>query len=132
MELVVFVFTQLFIRFQTGSVGTLSSDRVVIEPNALRGIALPGPKGTYTLDRFSALRVEFRSGPRAAGRSGWWAERTGVAGRQARDAGHRARADRGRSRPYGGAGIRRAPQAACPWKRWGRRKRGRRKPKRPS
>ena len=63
MELVVFVFTQLFIRFQTGSVGTLSSDRVVIEPNALRGIALPGRKGTYTLDRFSALRVEFRSGP---------------------------------------------------------------------
>ena len=63
MELVVFVFTQLFIRFQTGSVGTLSSDRVVIEPNALLGIALPGPKGTYTLDRFSALRVEFRSGP---------------------------------------------------------------------
>src|SRR5439155_26677034 len=63
MELVVFVFTQLFIRFQTGSVGTLSSDRVVIEPNALLGIALPGPKGMYTLDRFSALRVEFRSGP---------------------------------------------------------------------
>ena len=63
MELVVFVFTRLFIRFQTGSVGTLSSDRVVIEPNALLGIALPGPKGTYTLDRFSALRVEFRSGP---------------------------------------------------------------------
>jgi len=63
MELVVFVFTQLFIRFQTGSVGTLSSDRVVIEPNALLGIALPGPKGTYTLDRFSALRVEFRFGP---------------------------------------------------------------------
>jgi len=63
MELVVFVFTRLFIRFQTGSVGTLSSDSVVIEPNALLGIVLPGPKGTYTLDRFSALRVEFRSGP---------------------------------------------------------------------
>jgi len=63
MELVVFVFTRVFIRFQTGSVGTLSSDSVVIEPNALLGIVLPGPKGTYTLDRFSALRVEFRSGP---------------------------------------------------------------------
>jgi len=35
----------------------------VIEPNVLLGIALPGPKGTYTLDRFSAVRVEFRSGP---------------------------------------------------------------------
>ena len=63
MELVVLVFTRLFVRFQTGSVGTLSSDRVVIEPNVLLGIALPGPKGTYTLDRFSAVRVEFRSGP---------------------------------------------------------------------
>jgi len=63
MELVVFVFTRLFVRFQTGSVGTLSSDRVVIEPNVLLGIALPGPKGTYALDRFSAVRVEFRSGP---------------------------------------------------------------------
>ena len=63
MELVAFVFTRLFVRFQTGSVGTLSSDRVVIEPNVLLGIALPGPKGTYTLDRFSAVRVEFRSGP---------------------------------------------------------------------
>jgi len=31
----------------------------------LLGIALPGPKGAYTLDRFSAVRVEFRSGPSA-------------------------------------------------------------------
>jgi len=63
MELVVFVFTRLFVRFQTGSVGTLSSDCVVVDPNVLLGIPLPGPKGTYTLDRFSAVRVEFRSGP---------------------------------------------------------------------
>ena len=60
--LVAFVFTRLFVRFQLGSVGTLSSDRVVVEPNVLLGVALPGPKGTYTLDRFSAVRVEFRSG----------------------------------------------------------------------
>jgi hypothetical protein len=62
-ELMVLGFTRLFVEFQTGSVGTLSSDRVVIEPNVLLGIPLPGPKGTYTLDRFSAVRVEFRSGP---------------------------------------------------------------------
>lgn len=63
MELVVFVFTRVFVRFQEGSVGVLTSDRVVIEPNVLLGIALPGPKGTYALDRFSGVRVEFRSGP---------------------------------------------------------------------
>jgi hypothetical protein len=63
IEVVAFVFTRIFVRFQQGSVGTLSSDRVVIEPNVLLGISLPGPKGTYALDRFSAVRVEFRSGP---------------------------------------------------------------------
>src|SRR5262249_8274151 len=63
MEMIVLGFTRMFIRFQEGSVGTLSSDRVVIEPNVLLGIPLPGPKGTYQLDRFSAVRVEFRSGP---------------------------------------------------------------------
>ena len=53
----------MFVRFQEGSIGTLSSDRVVIAPNAVLGVPLPGPKGTYLLDRFSAVRVEFRSGP---------------------------------------------------------------------
>src|SRR5262249_11803784 len=63
MELLVLYFTRVFMRFQEGSIGTLSSDRVVIEPNVLLGVRLPGPSGTYTLDRFSAVRVEFRSGP---------------------------------------------------------------------
>jgi len=63
MELLVLFFTRVFIKFQDGSVGTLSSDRIVIEPNVLLGISLPGPNGTYSLDRFSAVRVEFRSGP---------------------------------------------------------------------
>lgn len=61
-ELTVFGFTRLFVRYQEGSVGTLASDRVVIAPNVLLGITLPGPKGTYALDRFSAVRVEFRPG----------------------------------------------------------------------
>jgi hypothetical protein len=61
-ELIVFGFTRVFIRFQEGSVGTLTSDQVVIAPNVLLGIVLPGPNGTYALDRFSAVRVEFRSG----------------------------------------------------------------------
>jgi hypothetical protein len=61
-ELIVFGFTRVFVRYQEGSAGTLTSDRVMIAPNVLLGIALPGPKGTYTLDRFSAVRVEFRPG----------------------------------------------------------------------
>ena|SRR5688572_11797852 len=61
VELLVVGFTLVFIKAQEGSAGTLSSDRIVIEPNILLGIALPGPKGAYMLDRFSAVRVEFRS-----------------------------------------------------------------------
>ncbi|MGN6392123.1 MAG: hypothetical protein ACTHM9_07735 [Gemmatimonadales bacterium] len=61
-EVVVFGFTRVFIRFQEGSVGTLTADQVVVAPNVLLGIVLPGPSGTYALDRFSAVRVEFRSG----------------------------------------------------------------------
>jgi hypothetical protein len=62
-ELIVVGFTRLFVRYQEGSVGTLTSDQVVIAPNVLLGIPLPGPRGTYALDRFSAVRVEFRPGP---------------------------------------------------------------------
>jgi hypothetical protein len=58
-----FFFTRLFFRFQTGSAGTLSVDRVVIRPNKLLWFSLPGPTGTYTLDQFSAVRIEFSSGP---------------------------------------------------------------------
>jgi hypothetical protein len=58
-----FYFTRLFIRFQTGSAGTLSADRVVIQPNKLLWFSLPGPVGTYTLDRFSSVRVAFSMGP---------------------------------------------------------------------
>ena len=73
-------FTRLLIRFQTGSAGTLSVDRVVIRPNKILGFTLPGPAGTYTLEMFSAVRVEFRAGPYSRtykeGRTrwcGWWA-----------------------------------------------------------
>jgi hypothetical protein len=61
VALLVVGFTLVLINAQEGSAGTLSSDRIVIEPNILLGIALPGPKGAYMLDRFSAVRVEFRS-----------------------------------------------------------------------
>ena len=63
MELVALYFTRIFVNFQDGSVGTLFPDHVVIEPNVLLGVPLPGPKGRYALDRFSAVRVQFWSGP---------------------------------------------------------------------
>jgi len=70
MELVVLVFTRTFVRFQTGSVGTLFPDRIEIESNVLLGIPLPGPKGTYALDHFSAVRVELWPGPIGPGQGG--------------------------------------------------------------
>jgi hypothetical protein len=58
VEVLVLSLTRVLVKAQEGSVGTLSSDRVVIEPNLLFGLTLPGPRGTYTLDRFAAVRVE--------------------------------------------------------------------------
>jgi len=63
IELVVAGFTLVFVRQQEGSAGLLSSDRIEVEPNVLFGISLPGPRGSYRLDQFVAVRVEFRSGP---------------------------------------------------------------------
>jgi hypothetical protein len=71
-EAMVAGFTGIFVRHQEGSRGTLFRDRVTVEPNAVLGIPLPGPRGTYVLDRFQAVLVEFRPGrpstdPNAAG-----------------------------------------------------------------
>ena len=63
IELFVLVFTRLLIKHQEGSVGTLSPDRVDVEANVLFGVPLPGPNGSYPLNQFAAVRVEFRSGP---------------------------------------------------------------------
>jgi hypothetical protein len=62
-ELMVLGFTRVFFKYQEGSIGTLSRDRIDIESNAVLGLSLPGPRGGYALNRFSAIRVEFRSGP---------------------------------------------------------------------
>jgi hypothetical protein len=56
-------FIRVFVRFQSGSVGTITKDRIVIHPNVLYGIRLPGPQpGEYAAQRFSAVRVEMMSG----------------------------------------------------------------------
>ena len=61
-EALVAGFTVVFIRHQEGSRGTLFRDRVTVEPNAGLGVPLPGPRGSYALDRFRGVEVEFRSG----------------------------------------------------------------------
>jgi hypothetical protein len=63
VEAMVLGITRLFLRFQSGSIGTVYRDRVEVEPNALLGVPLHGPSGTYARERFSAVRVEFMIGP---------------------------------------------------------------------
>jgi hypothetical protein len=47
-----------------GSAGTLTADEVIIErAPALFGLRFPGASGRFSLDRFSAVRVEEASGP---------------------------------------------------------------------
>jgi len=62
-EAMVVGFTLVFVRHSSGSLGILYRDRVEIEPNAVWGIGLPGPVGTYAIDRFDGVRVEFVVGP---------------------------------------------------------------------
>jgi hypothetical protein len=71
-EAVVAGFTVIFLRHQEGSRGTLFPDRLEIEPNAVLGVPLPGPRGVYPLTQFRGVQVEFRPGavstsPNAAG-----------------------------------------------------------------
>jgi hypothetical protein len=71
-EVVTAGFTVIFLRYQEGSRGTVFPDRVEIEPNAVLGVPLPGPRGVYPLSRFRSVQVEFRPGaasasPNAAG-----------------------------------------------------------------
>jgi hypothetical protein len=63
VEIVVLGFSRIFFRYQQGSTGTLFADHVEVNANELLGFQLPGPKGTYALDRFSAIRVKFFPGP---------------------------------------------------------------------
>ena len=61
-EAIVFGFTRVFVRFQSGSLGTLYRDRVEVESNTILGIQLPGPSGVYARERFQGVRVEFMMG----------------------------------------------------------------------
>src|SRR5262245_27326949 len=100
-ELFMLVFTWLLIRFQHGSVGTLNLDRVDVEPNVLFGLSLPGPNGNYPLDRFLAVRVEFRSGPIQPGVQGGPNEVVWLVGRSGTPNVAIARTDDGAGRAFG-------------------------------
>ena len=103
-EAIVFGFTRVFVRFQSGSVGTLYRDRVEVEPNALLGLPLPGPKGLYARERFSAVRVEFMSGPiNLDAPSGGPHELVWIAGREGTPDVLLARTERGSGRDLGAA-----------------------------
>jgi hypothetical protein len=52
-----------FFRFRNGSIGTITADGVVVWPGKLFGVTLPGPRGEFTIDRFSAVRVDLMLGP---------------------------------------------------------------------
>ena len=72
IEAAVAGFTIIFLRHQEGSRGTVFRDRVEVEPNAVLGVPLPGPRGVYPLSQFRGVQVEFRPGavstsPNAAG-----------------------------------------------------------------
>ena len=61
-EAMVAGFTVIFVHHQEGSRGTLFHDRVTVEPNAVFGIPLPGPRGSYALHQFRGVEVEVRAG----------------------------------------------------------------------
>ncbi len=79
--------------------------------NVLLGIPLAGPNGTYALDRFSAVRVEFRSGPIGPGIQGGPNELIWLVGKPGTRAIVLARTDDRAGRALGWE-IRRAARAA--------------------
>jgi hypothetical protein len=55
--LIVF-FGRLFYRNLIGSRGTISADAVVVEPDQVFGVRLPGPVGRFSIGQFDAMRVD--------------------------------------------------------------------------
>ena len=51
-------FGRLFYRNLIGSRGTVSADAVVVEPDQVFGVRLPGPVGRFSIGQFDAVRVE--------------------------------------------------------------------------
>jgi hypothetical protein len=51
-------FGRLFLRNLTSSVGTITTDAVVVQAGELLGIRLTGPAGRFPISQFQAVRVE--------------------------------------------------------------------------
>jgi hypothetical protein len=56
-------FGRLFLRNLIGSVGTITSDRVVVESPQVAGFRLAGPSGSFPIRQFEAVRVERVNNP---------------------------------------------------------------------
>ncbi|HEV2084516.1 MAG TPA: hypothetical protein VGR09_05510 [Gemmatimonadales bacterium] len=51
-------FGRLFLRNLPGSLGTITTDTVMVQPGELLGIRLTGPAGRFPISQFQAVRVE--------------------------------------------------------------------------
>jgi hypothetical protein len=51
-------FGRLFLRNLTGSVGSITTDAVMVQPGELLGLRLRGPAGRFPISQFQAIRVE--------------------------------------------------------------------------
>jgi hypothetical protein len=56
-------FGRLFLRNLTASVGSISTDAVVVEPAQLYGIRLAGPSGRFPMGQFQGVLVERNPNP---------------------------------------------------------------------
>ena len=52
------VFGHIAFKYSSGSIGTITRESVVVHQGKLYGYQLPGPSGTFPLDRFKSVRVE--------------------------------------------------------------------------
>jgi hypothetical protein len=55
---IVLYFGRIFIKNLEATSGTITADRVVVEPGTLYGTSLRGPRGTFPIRQFTAVRVQ--------------------------------------------------------------------------
>lgn len=81
VAIVLFRFTRVFFRNVSGSVGTVTTDAVVVRRGAVLGLPFPGPEGRFPLSRFRAVLVRELSGPIEPGVQGGPHARVYLAGK---------------------------------------------------
>jgi hypothetical protein len=73
-------FGWVVVRNLSASVGTITTEAVVVRPPRFYGIQLPGPAGQFPLRQFRAIRVERIFGPLWTAQLPRWHERVSVLG----------------------------------------------------